>query len=130
LTRFSSCVIITSDDISSNKVIEETSLVEGFSDLGRFSEPALLILASLAGGPKHGYAMMDDIEEITGTRLGPGTLYGALARLEEQKLIEPLPAEERRRPYRLTAAGAAALREQLTALERVASLGLRRLATQ
>lgn len=104
--------------------------MEGFSDLGRFSEPALLILASLAGGPKHGYAMMDDIEEITGTRLGPGTLYGALARLEEQKLIEPLPAEERRRPYRLTAAGAAALREQLTALERVASLGLRRLATQ
>ena len=130
MTRFFSCVIITSDDISSNKVLEETSLGEGFTDLGRFSEPALLILASLAGGPKHGYAMMDDIEEITGTRLGPGTLYGALARLEEQKLIEPLPAEERRRPYRLTAAGAAALREQLTALERVASLGLRRLATQ
>lgn len=104
--------------------------MEGFADLGRFSEPALLILASLAGGPKHGYAMMDDIEEITGTRLGPGTLYGALARLEEQKLIEPLPAEERRRPYRLTAVGAVALREQLTALERVASLGLRRLATQ
>lgn len=104
--------------------------MEGFADLGRFSEPALLILASLAGGPKHGYAMMDDIEEITGTRLGPGTLYGALARLEEQKLIEPLPAEERRRPYRLTAVGAAALREQLTALERVANLGLRRLATQ
>jgi len=102
--------------------------VEGLSDLGRFSEPALLILASLAGGPKHGYAMMEDIEQMSGAHLGPGTLYGALTRLEGQHLIEPLPADERRRPYRLTAAGAHALREQLTALERVTALGLRRLA--
>ena len=101
---------------------------EQLDDLGHFSDPALLILASLAGGPRHGYAMMEDIAAFARLRLGPGTLYGALARLEQRGWIEALPAEDRRRPYRLTAAGAAALREQLTALEHVAALGLRRLA--
>lgn len=101
----------------------------GLADLGRFSDPSLLILASLAGGPKHGYAMIEDIETMAGVRLGPGTLYGALARLEQRGLIEPLPAEERRRPYRLTGIGAVALREQLTTLESFATTGLRRLAT-
>jgi DNA-binding PadR family transcriptional regulator len=99
------------------------------SDLGRFSDPSLLILASLAGGPKHGYAMMEDIEAMAGIRLGPGTLYGALARLERRGLIEPLAAEDRRRPYRLTGVGATALREQLKSLETFAATGLRRLAT-
>lgn len=59
----------------------------GTSDFGRFSDPALLILASLAGGEKHGYAMMEDIEAMTGVHLGPGTLYGALSRLEQSGLI-------------------------------------------
>lgn len=77
----------------------------GLPGLGRFSEPALLILISLAGGEKHGYAMMDDIETSHDVRLGPGTLYGAIARLEERDLIEPMPADERRRPYRLTPKG-------------------------
>lgn len=99
------------------------------SDLGRFSDPSLLVLASLAGGPKHGYAMVEDIESMAGTRLGPGTLYGALARLEQRGLIEPLPADERRRPYRLTGLGATVLREQLAMLERFATAGLARLAT-
>lgn len=103
-------------------------MTENLADLGHFSDPSLLILASLAGGPRHGYAMMEDIEAFAHVRLGPGTLYGALARLEQRGWIEPLPAEDRRRPYRLTAAGAAALREQLTSLEQVATLGLRRLA--
>lgn len=98
------------------------------ADWGRFSDPALLILVSLAAGPKHGYAMVQDIERIAEVHLGPGTLYGALARLEEQGLIEPLPAEERRRPYRLTDSGAAMLRAQLAALETVVSTGQRRLA--
>jgi DNA-binding PadR family transcriptional regulator len=97
------------------------------SDLGRFSDPSLLILASLAGGPKHGYAMMEDIEAMAGVHLGPGTLYGALARLEQRGLIEPLPAEDRRRPYRLTGAGVRALREQLTSLEEFSQTGLQRL---
>jgi len=98
------------------------------ADFGRFSDPALLILSSLAGGPKHGYGMMADIETMTGVRLGPGTLYGALTRLEASGLIKAMPADERRRPYQLTAKGAGALREQLSLLQRLASTGLKRLA--
>jgi DNA-binding PadR family transcriptional regulator len=98
-------------------------------DLGRFSDPSLLILASLASGPKHGYAMMEDIAAMAGVHLGPGTLYGALARLERRGLIAPLAAEDRRRPYRLTHVGAVVLREQLESLERFAATGLGRLAT-
>ncbi len=99
-------------------------------ELGRFSDPSLLILASLAGGPKHGYAMIEDIEQMSGVTLGPGTLYGALARLEQRGLIEALPADDRRRPYRVTGVGVAALREQLTQLERFAAVGLQRLGVQ
>jgi DNA-binding PadR family transcriptional regulator len=100
------------------------------ADFGRFSDPALLILSSLADGPKHGYGMMTDIESLAGVRLGPGTLYGALARLESAGLIKALAAEDRRRPYQLTAKGAAALREQLTILQKLSSTGLKRLAAQ
>jgi DNA-binding PadR family transcriptional regulator len=96
-------------------------------DLGRFAEPALLVLSSLAGGPKHGYAIIQDVRVIAGVTLGPGTLYGVLARLEQQGLIEALPAEDRRHPYRLTAAGATALEQRLSALERIARAGLHRL---
>ena len=99
------------------------------SDLGRFSDPSLLILSSLASGAKHGYAMMEDIRDFSGTQLEPGTLYGALARLERRGWVEPLPAQERRRPYRLTAAGVAVLREQLASMQRVVATGLGRLAT-
>jgi len=95
----------------------------------RFSDPPLLILASLASGPKHGYAMILDIAEFSGTRLEPGTLYGAIARLERRGWIAPLQAQDRRRPYILTAAGAQALREQLPTLQRVATTGLQRLGT-
>jgi DNA-binding PadR family transcriptional regulator len=96
--------------------------------LGRFSEPALYILLSLADGPKHGYAMTLDIEAVSGQKLGPGTLYGAIARLEDRKWIEPLPAEARRRPYRLTAAGERVLRHRLRSLHAIARVGRARLA--
>ena len=96
-------------------------------DLGRFSEPALLVLSSLAEGPKHGYAITKDVRALAGVELGPGTLYGALARLEERGFIEALPAQERRRPYRLTAAGAEVLERRLGALQRVVKVGLQRL---
>jgi DNA-binding PadR family transcriptional regulator len=99
------------------------------SELGRFSDPSLLILSSLADGPKHGYAITKDIEGFARVSLGPGTLYGALGRLEQRKLIEPLPSDDRRRPYRLTALGAAVLQAQLTGLHRFATTGLQRLAT-
>jgi DNA-binding PadR family transcriptional regulator len=98
------------------------------ADFGRFSDPSLLILASLAEGPRHGYSMMTDIQTMSGVRLGPGTLYGAIARLERSGLIKALPARDRRRPYQITAKGAAALRVQLAVLQRLASTGLKRLA--
>jgi DNA-binding PadR family transcriptional regulator len=98
------------------------------SALGRFSEPALHILIALADGPKHGYAMTQDIEQVTGHKPGPGTLYGAIARLEARKWIEALPAEDRRRPYRLTAAGQKVLRHRLDCLRTVARIGRARLA--
>jgi DNA-binding PadR family transcriptional regulator len=97
-------------------------------DLGRFSEPALLILISLADGPKHGYAMTQDIQVVSGQTLGPGTLYGAITRLEGRKWIEPLPTEDRRRPYRLTGAGQRALKHRLEALRAMAKIGQARLA--
>lgn len=98
------------------------------NDLGRFSNPSVLILSSLASGPKHGYAMIQDIEEFSGTRLEVGTLYGALARLEEQGWIEPLESLDRRRPYRLTGLGMSALQEQLSTMQQIVNTGLRRLA--
>lgn len=101
---------------------------ESLASLGRFSEPAFNILVALADGPKHGYAMTLDIETMTGTRPGPGTLYGAIARLEQRKWIEPLPAEERRRPYRLTQAGQGVLRARLDALRQVTKIAQARLA--
>ena len=102
-------------------------MVKPLPELGRFAEPALLILVSLSDGPKHGYAIMADVEAGTGRPLGPGTLYAALARLEERGMIEPLAPVGRRRPYRLTAVGATTLAEQLHELSEIAQLGLRRL---
>jgi DNA-binding PadR family transcriptional regulator len=96
---------------------------------GPASDPELLILSSLASGAKHGYAIMGDVEEALGVRLGPGTLYTALSRLVEQGFVMPDRATGRQRPYRLTPKGAATLEERLTAMRRVASLGLRRLRT-
>jgi len=96
-------------------------------DLGYFSDPSLLILSSLAGGPKHGYALLKDIAEFSGTRLEPGTLYGALARLERRGWVEALEAEQRRRPYRITVEGLKVLREQLTTMRRIVSTGFLRL---
>ncbi len=94
---------------------------------GPASDPELLILSSLASGPKHGYAIMGDIETFAGVSLGPGTLYTAITRLVDKKLIAPQSSAGRQRPYRLTAQGATGLAEQLNAMRRVATAGLRRL---
>jgi DNA-binding PadR family transcriptional regulator len=96
--------------------------------LGRSSGPASLILSSLADGPKHGYALTKDIEAFAGVRLAPGTLYEALSRLESHRMIEAVESNDRRRPYRLTATGAAALSTYLESQRKVAEVGLRRLA--
>ena len=96
-------------------------------ELGRWAEPGLLVLASLADGPKHGYAITTDVAAEVGVTLGPGTLYAALTRLEARGLIEGLPADGRRRPYQLTAAGAAELSAQASRMQRLATLSLGRL---
>jgi DNA-binding PadR family transcriptional regulator len=93
----------------------------------RSTDPGLLVLTSLADGPKHGYAITLDVEEFSGVRLGPGTLYGVLARLESRGLIEALPSEDRRRPYRLTTAGSTALEQELQELKAITRQGLDRL---
>ncbi|PYR92257.1 MAG: PadR family transcriptional regulator [Acidobacteria bacterium] len=94
---------------------------------GPASDPEILILSSLASGPKHGYAIMSDIETFAGVRLGPGTLYTAIARLVDKKLIAPQSSAGRQRPYRLTAKGASTLAELLKDMRRVAAVGLTRL---
>jgi DNA-binding PadR family transcriptional regulator len=83
---------------------------------------------SLADGPKHGYAITDDIAVFADVRFGPGSLYGAIARLESRGLIEALDADERRNPYRLTALGEKALRARLASMQAVTRVGQRRLA--
>jgi DNA-binding PadR family transcriptional regulator len=100
---------------------------ENGPSLGHFSDPPLFVLASLASGPKHGHAMIEDIAGICGVRLGPGTLYGAIARLEQQRWIEPLPPEDRRQPYRITASGLRVLRAKLGTLRQFTKAGLGRL---
>ena len=91
------------------------------------TDPTILVLASLADGDKHGYAMMEDIQRFAAVRLGPGTLYGAITRLEQRGWIEPVESEDRRQPYRLTSAGREYLKEQVAGLNKVLQTAIRRL---
>ena len=101
---------------------------ENLDEFGRFTEPAVLILISVAELPRHGYAIADDIEEVTGSRPGPGTLYGAITRLETRGFIEPVPSDDNRTTYKLTTEGRQALQARLSAMEAVTRLGKERLA--
>ena len=95
--------------------------------LRRPNDPPVLILTSLAAGPKHGHALAKDIEEFAGVSLGPGALYGAITRLEERGLIEPLQSDDRRRPYRISATGSAALAGVGADMRQIADIGASRL---
>jgi DNA-binding PadR family transcriptional regulator len=95
--------------------------------LDRPNEPSVLILTSLASGDKHGYALTQDITKFAGVTLGPGTLYGAIARLEERGLIAPTPSDDRRQPYRITSSGRAALVAALQQMRQLADEGTMRL---
>src|ERR1700759_1277478 len=94
------------------------------SGLRRPNDPPLLILVSLADGPKHGHALARDIEDFAGVKLGPGALYGAITRLAERGLIEPLRSDDRRRPYQITPPGSAARAEGVAGWRGVARAGL------
>jgi DNA-binding PadR family transcriptional regulator len=100
-----------------------------FDDLGRFADPSLLILTSLAEGHKHGYAIMTDVAAFSGVQMEPGTLYGALTRLERRGWVRPLATQERRRPYQITAAGQSVLAEQLSSMQQIVRIGRQRTAT-
>lgn len=97
--------------------------------LARFGEPGLLILGALLDGPKHGYAITEDVEATAGVHLGPGTLYGALSKLEQRGLIEPVASSDRRRPYAITDDGRAAVEEHIAMWERVVRTTAGRLRT-
>ena len=99
------------------------------SAAGPASDPEMLILSSLADGPKHGYAIMVDVSRFSGIELGPGTLYSAITRLVENGWIVPEEAHGRQRPYRLTSRGLQHLQAQLESMRQLANLGLRRLRT-
>lgn len=101
---------------------------KNLDDFGRFAEPAVLILVSLAERPRHGYAITDDIEKLTGYRPGPGTLYGAISRLESRGFIKPIESNNNRCTYKLTAAGMKALEARLKSMETVTRSGRKRLA--
>jgi DNA-binding PadR family transcriptional regulator len=105
-----------------------TTKTKDARDGARANDPTVLILTSLASGSKHGYALLQDIEAFAGVRLGPGTLYGAIGRLEERGLIEAAGEAGRRRPYRLSAAGAHALEAALADLRVIVDEGSARLA--
>lgn len=93
------------------------------------SDPGLLVLISLAAEPRHGHGIQLDVADYAGVRLGPGTLYGAIGRLEAQGLIEPMSDVGRRRPYRLTEEGRRRLSTRLGGMRRTLAAGLRRMAT-
>src|SRR5215471_13424067 len=96
------------------------------------TEPVLLILMSLADQPRHGYALMKDIESLSQgrVRLSTGTLYGALHRLLEDRSIERFELEDRSREkqaYRLTVAGRRQLEMELDRLRQLTRAGMSRL---
>ena len=93
----------------------------------QINDSQTLVLCVLADGPMHGYAINNAIEDLTGQRLGPGSLYGALSRLEAKELIESLDGAGRQRPVQLTPRGRETLEQELRSMARVAAAGLRKL---
>jgi DNA-binding PadR family transcriptional regulator len=82
---------------------------------------------SLSKGSRHGYAMMQDIEQFAGNRLGPGTLYSAIKRLLEKGMIRAEPSADRQRPYRITKTGLNTLETEVEKMRKIVKIGTRRL---
>lgn len=95
------------------------------------NDAQMLVLTVLADGPLHGYAINTAIEELTGRRLGPGSLYGALSRLETRDLIRVVDHEDtnsdRHRTMEITDVGREQLGTELQQMARVSAAGLRAL---
>jgi DNA-binding PadR family transcriptional regulator len=98
------------------------------------SEAVLLILLSLAERPRHGYALMKDIEILSDgrVRLSTGTLYGALRRLLEDQWIqrfEQADTSREKQAYRLTAVGRKQLQRELDRMRQLTRAASARLRT-
>lgn len=96
------------------------------------TEPVLLILMSLAEKPRHGYALIKDIEALSDgrVRLSTGTLYGALQRLLQLAWIERFAQEDTSREkqaYKLTAAGQTQLQLELDRMKNLTRTGTARM---
>ena len=102
------------------------------SEAKPLTEPVLLILTSLAGQPRHGYALIQDIELLSGgrVRMSTGTLFGALHRLLNDGWIERFEQEDtarQKQAYRLTAAGRKQLQIELDRMQHLTRAGFARL---
>ena len=86
------------------------------ASFGRYARPAQQIATVLAAGPRTPLRIRHDIGARCGTDVGPGTLFGALARLERRGLVEVIPVDQGPRAYRLTALGATTLEAELGAM--------------
>jgi DNA-binding PadR family transcriptional regulator len=96
------------------------------------TEPVLLILTSLAAQPRHGYALLKDIESLSGgrVRMSTGTLFGALQRLLRAGWIERFEQEDtarQKQAYRLTASGRRQLQSELARMRQLTRAGFARL---
>lgn len=82
------------------------------------------ILLAMADGHTHGYAIGQAAEEVSGRRMGPGTLYGSLQRMERDGLVEEVldSDEERRKPFVMTGEGRRALEAEAARIDRLAAL--------
>jgi DNA-binding PadR family transcriptional regulator len=96
------------------------------------TEPVFLILISLADQPRHGYALIQDIQEMSNERvvLSTGTLYGALRRLLEDGLIERFQQEDKSRDkqaYKLTNEGRQLLQAEISRMKQLTRLAVSRI---
>ena len=105
------------------------------SPVSPLTEPVLLILLSLAARPRHGYAILKDVAEISAQRvvLSTGTLYGALHRLIEDGWIERFEESQTsrgRQAYRLTAEGRRRLNLEISRMKHLTELAGMRVAEE
>lgn len=105
---------------------------QDFAEFKPLTEPVFLILASLAAEPRHGYALLQDIERISNGRviLSTGTLYGALRRLLEDHWIERFEQEDTSRDkqaYKLTPEGLRQLQLEVQRMKHLTRLATARM---
>jgi DNA-binding PadR family transcriptional regulator len=97
------------------------------NEMGKYRDPSMLILLSLSEHDKHGYMIMEDMRNNFNIDFSPGTLYGAITRLEKDDLIEPAATKGRRVSYQITPSGIELLSGHIESLQTFISIGSARL---